>query len=121
MAKSRIILGLMGFAPDVKTGARLHEVADLAKALDMFQARGYSELDTARAYGGGAQEGFTRQAGWKERGMAIATKVFPMPPGTHRPEVITREFEKSLQELGADCVDVGPPPMNYLLSITLAS
>ncbi len=105
-AKPRIILGLMGFAPDAKTGARLTTVDDLKKALDIFQARGFSELDTARAYGGGAQESFTRQAGWRERGMAIATKVWPAPPGTHAPEPLTKAFETSLKELGTDCVDV---------------
>jgi aflatoxin B1 aldehyde reductase len=49
---------------------------------------------------------FTRAAGWKKRGMTIATKVYPTPAGTHRAEVITERFETSLRELGTDCVDV---------------
>ncbi|KAK3314110.1 aldo/keto reductase [Apodospora peruviana] len=104
-AKPRIILGLMTFAPDENTGARLTDLQDLKTALDIFQRRGFTELDTARSYGGGAQEGYTRRAGWKERGMTIATKVFPVPPGNHEPEVITKHFETSLKELGTDCVD----------------
>ncbi|KAK5651863.1 hypothetical protein OQA88_11632 [Cercophora sp. LCS_1] len=102
----RIILGLMGFAPDENTGARLHKLSDLTTALDRFTARGFHELDTARSYGGGAQEGVTRQAGWRERGCAIATKVYPLVAGTHSAEKVTEEFEKSLKELGADCIDI---------------
>jgi aflatoxin B1 aldehyde reductase len=106
MAKPRIILGLMTFAPDENTGARLFQLSDLTTALDKFQARGFTELDTARAYGGGQQEGVTRQAGWKERGIKIATKVWPKYPGIHKAEGITSELEMSLKELGTDCVDV---------------
>ncbi|KAK0648051.1 NADP-dependent oxidoreductase domain-containing protein [Cercophora newfieldiana] len=102
----RIILGLMTFAPDPNAGGRLLSVSDLTTAFEQFSARGYTELDTARSYGGGAQEGFTRQAGWKERGFSIATKVYPLYAGAHRAEDITAAFETSLQELDVDCVDI---------------
>ena len=104
--KPRIILGLMTFAPDEITGARLTKLDDLKSALDIFHGRGYTELDTARAYGGGTQEGVSRQAGWKEKGFSIATKFWPLEPGFHKPEVITEMFETSLKELGTDFVDV---------------
>jgi len=104
--KSRIILGLMTFGPDPARMARITELEELNKALDLFQEHGYSELDTARSYVGGKQEAFTKAAGWKKRGMTIATKVYPTPAGTHKAEVITQRFETSLQELGTDCVDV---------------
>ncbi len=82
------------------------DLADFKSALDLFQELGYNELDTARSYIGGKQESFTRTAGWKERGMTIATKVYPTPAGTHRADIITEKFEASLRELGTDCVDV---------------
>lgn len=104
--KPRIILGLMTFAPDENTGARLTKLDDLKSALSVFHDRGYTELDTARAYGGGTQEGVTRQAGWKQKGFSIATKFWPVQPGFHKPEVITELFETSLKELGTDFVDV---------------
>ncbi|KAK0625109.1 aldo/keto reductase [Bombardia bombarda] len=106
MAKPRVILGLMTFAPDENAGGRLTDVEDLKKALDIFQAHGFNEVDTARAYGGGTQEGYTRQAGWKERGLELATKCYPLPPGNHKPENITHHFETSLKELGTDSVDI---------------
>jgi aryl-alcohol dehydrogenase-like predicted oxidoreductase len=104
--KPRIILGLMNFGPDPSRGARVTNLAEFKSALDLFQEWGYNELDTARSYVGGEQESFTRTAGWKERGMAIATKVYPRPAGTHRAKVIIEKFETSLKELGTNCVDV---------------
>src|ERR1700709_1954605 len=104
--KSRIILGLMNFGPDPSRGARVTNLTKFKSALDLFQVWGYNELDTARSYVGGEQESFTRTAGWKERGMTIATKVYLRRAGTHRAKAITEKFETSLKELGTNCVDV---------------
>ena len=104
--KPRIILGLMVQGPEGSPGARMTSLDDFKQALDIFQERGYKELDTARLYIGGQHEGFTRQAGWKERGLSIGTKLWPLPPGSHEPEALTRDFETSLKELGTDSVDV---------------
>lgn len=79
---------------------------DFKQALDIFQGRGYNELDTARLYIGGQQESFTRQAGWKERGLSIGTKLWPLPPGSHEPEALVNAFETSLKDLGTDSVDI---------------
>ncbi|KAI0022612.1 aflatoxin B1 aldehyde reductase member 2 [Xylariomycetidae sp. FL0641] len=105
-AKPRVILGLMGLGPEGSPGARMTSLEDFRQALDIFQARGHRELDTARLYIGGQQEAFTRAAGWRERGLAIATKVYPITPGLHAPERLTEQFETSLRELGTDCVDI---------------
>ena len=106
MPKARIILGLMTFGPDADKGARLLKVEDLEEALNIFQKNGYDEVDTARLYVGGKQEGYTREAGWKKRGLTLATKVYPVTPGIHKPATITEYFETSLKELGSDSVDV---------------
>ena len=108
MPESRIILGLMTFGPDADKGAGVTDINEFKKALDLFQSYGYSEVDTARLYADGKQEAFTREAGWKERGLSIATKVYPLVPGTHKPEKLTELFETSLSELGTDSVDVSP-------------
>ncbi|EPE06526.1 aflatoxin b1 aldehyde reductase member 2 [Ophiostoma piceae UAMH 11346] len=106
MPESRIIFGLMTFGPDVEKGARVTDINEFKKALDLFQSYGYSEVDTARLYVGGKQEAFSREAGWKERGLSIATKVYPTVPGNHKPEKLTELFETSLSELGTDSVDI---------------
>lgn len=104
--KPRVILGLMTFGPDVSTGARITSLDEFNKCLDYFQEQGYNEVDTARLYIGGAQENFTAQAKWRERGLTLATKVYPTAPGVHKPAVLREKFETSLKELQTDQVDI---------------
>ncbi|PLB44237.1 Aldo/keto reductase [Aspergillus steynii IBT 23096] len=102
----RIILGLMTLGPDTTHGARITFLDEFNQCLDLFQQRGYHEIDTARLYDGGRQEAFTRKAQWKERGLSVATKWYPIKPGTHRPEILKEKLDESLRELGTDCIDI---------------
>lgn len=112
--KDRIILGLMTFGPDEKAGARITDLNTYKKALDIFQARGYNELDTARVYVDKKQEAFTREAGWKERGFTLATKIrYPSEPGMNTYQNVIDSMNASLKELGTDCVDVRRPRMRW--------
>ena len=105
--KDRIILGLMTFGPRAETGARITDVNIFREDLDVFQERGYHEVDTARAYVGREQEAFTREAGWKDRGLTLATKVkYPDSPGQNTAEKVVESVETSLKELGTDCIDL---------------
>lgn len=104
--KPRVILGLMTFGPDESTGARITSLDEYNKCLDYFQQQGYNEIDTARVYVGGKQEAFTAQAKWKERGLTLATKWYPIYPGAHKPEVVREKLEESLRELGTEQVDI---------------
>lgn len=103
----RIILGLMTFGPSSEDGARITDLDTFNKALDLFQTRGYSEVDTARIYVGGKQEAFTKETRWKERGLTLATKVqYPFAPGDNTADKVIASVETSLKDLGTDCVDV---------------
>ncbi|GAW23396.1 hypothetical protein ANO14919_129550 [Xylariales sp. No.14919] len=102
----RVILGLMVIGPEGVPGARLTGLDNFNAALDIFQGRGHREVDTARLYLGGKQEAFTKEARWKERGLAVATKAYPVTPGLHAPDVLAATLETSLAELGTDCVDI---------------
>lgn len=104
--KPRIILGLMNYGPDPSAGARITSLETYNTILDHFQAAGYNEVDTARTYVGGKQEAFTREARWQERGLTLATKVYPKEKGWHTEKELTERFETSLRELGTDCVDI---------------
>ncbi|KAL9111787.1 MAG: hypothetical protein Q9227_003846 [Pyrenula ochraceoflavens] len=104
--KDRVILGTMTFGPDESKGARITSLGDYNKCLDYFQQQGYNELDTARVYISGAQEAFTRDARWKERGLTLATKVHPVKAGGHAAAKVKEACNTSLKELGADCVDI---------------
>ncbi|KAL8695551.1 MAG: hypothetical protein Q9224_003362 [Gallowayella concinna] len=105
-SKPRVILGLMTFGPDESAGARITSLDEYNRCLDHFQKEGYNEVDTARSYVGGKQEGVTKEARWKERGLMLATKHYPRPAGQHKPAELRAAFEKSLAELGTDCVDI---------------
>jgi aflatoxin B1 aldehyde reductase len=104
--KNRIILGLMTFGPDESKGARITSLSEYNGCLDYFQSQGYNEIDTARMYVGGQQEAFTKEAGWKERGLKLATKCYPQAPGMHSRDQLKGFCNKSLSELGTDCVDI---------------
>ncbi|KAI2618245.1 aflatoxin B1 aldehyde reductase member 2 [Hypoxylon sp. NC1633] len=105
--RDRIILGLMTFGPDESAGARITDIDEFNKCLDTFQARGYNEVDTARVYVGGQQEGFTKQTKWKERGLTLASKfLYPSNPGGYQADKVVGSMETSLKELDTDCVDI---------------
>ncbi|KAI1810446.1 aflatoxin B1 aldehyde reductase member 2 [Poronia punctata] len=105
--KNRIILGLMTFGPDASSGARITDVGEFKRCLDRFQERGYNEVDTARVYTARKQEAFTREAGWKERGLTLATKFqYPAADGDNKAEKLVESLNTSLKELGTDCVDI---------------
>ncbi|KAK3681324.1 NADP-dependent oxidoreductase domain-containing protein [Podospora appendiculata] len=103
----RVILGLMTFGTDESTGARVTDIPSYGKVLDLFQSRGYNEVDTARVYVGGTQEAFTREAGWKDRGLTLATKIkYPSAPGLNTYDKVLESAATSLAELGTDTVDI---------------
>ncbi|KAJ9493901.1 hypothetical protein H2202_010568 [Exophiala xenobiotica] len=106
--KPRVILGLMTFGPPgtEAKGGRITTLDEYNKCLDYLQQRGYNEVDTARAYISGEQEGFTQQAKWQDRGLTLATKCYPVKPGDHAPDKLRASLEKSLKELGTNCVDI---------------
>lgn len=101
----RHIITLTPSRPDPEKGARVTSLDDYKKCLDYFQSKGYNEIDTARVYVGGKCEGWTKDAGWKERGLSIATKWYPNEAKAHTGEKIEEKLNESLTELGTDCVD----------------
>jgi len=104
--KDRIILGCMTFGPADSETARVHSVEECRKFLQYFHDAGYDEIDTARGYTSGKQEAFTAQAGYKDFGFKIATKIYPHGPITHRPESLRATLDKSLSELKTEKIDI---------------
>jgi aflatoxin B1 aldehyde reductase len=81
-------------------------LSELNKHLDYFQSKGYNEVDTARMYVGGKQEAYTRDAKWQDRGLTLATKVYPYEAGVHKPDRLKEHFNTSLKELDTKTVDI---------------
>lgn len=106
--KPRVSLGLMTFGPPGSEayGTRITSLDDFNDCLDYYQSRGYNEVDTARTYVNGLQEGWTRAAKWHKRKLVLATKWYPYTPGEHSKAQVRENFTKSLHELGTDCVEI---------------
>ncbi|RFU72903.1 aflatoxin b1 aldehyde reductase member 2 [Trichoderma arundinaceum] len=104
--KPRAILGLMTYGPETAPDNRVTTIEEFQRHLDAFQKHGYNELDTARIYSKGDQEAFTAKAGYKERGFQLATKSYPLTPGTHTAANLRKDLETSLAELGTTSVDI---------------
>lgn len=93
--------------------ARVHDLKDCAKILDVFQAHGHNEIDTARVYGGGSSEEYLGQLQWQDRGLLMDTKLSPrrrLQPGaksyTHKKDDLEPAVLESLGALRADAVDM---------------
>ncbi|KAF4964237.1 hypothetical protein FSARC_7791 [Fusarium sarcochroum] len=104
--KNRLILGLMTIGPDASSGARITSLDEYKKCLDYLSSKGYHELDTAAVYVAGQQEGFTKEAGFKERGFTIASKIMPTEPRAHGPEKLPQAWDVSLEKLGVSSTDI---------------
>lgn len=93
--------------------ARVHDLADCAKILDVFQSHGHNEIDTARVYGGGSSEEYLGQLQWQQRGLILDTKLSPrsrLTPGvktyTHKKDDLQPALLESLDALQSDHVDM---------------
>jgi aflatoxin B1 aldehyde reductase len=96
----------MTFGPEGSSGARVYDISTVGDILDTFKKFGYDELDTARGYCGGQEEGFITQAGWKQRGLKMGSKCYPVEAGWHNAENLRAALEKSLSELKTDKIDL---------------
>ncbi|OOF98235.1 hypothetical protein ASPCADRAFT_142289 [Aspergillus carbonarius ITEM 5010] len=56
---------------------RISTPAEANAMLDVFQRHGHNEIDTARVYGAGSTEQYLADAHWHERGLVMATKLYP--------------------------------------------
>lgn len=102
----RVILGCVTMGPPGTNVARVTTVAETKAMFEKLKSHGYTELDTARLYNDGKQEGFTRETNVLNEGFTIATKVYPIEAGMHKPERLRQLFETSLRELGQESVEI---------------
>lgn len=114
----KVIFGAMTFGKEGAEQARVHKLSDCSAILDIFQAHGHREIDTARFYGEGTSEEFLGDLDWKKRGLIMDTKYYPTagrdmsksdaPAGgwTHNAEHLRINLENSLKALKTDRLDM---------------
>jgi aflatoxin B1 aldehyde reductase len=57
--------------------ARVHTLEDCSAILDIFQAHGHNEVDTARFYSEGSSKSLLGYLDWQKRGIIMDTKYYP--------------------------------------------
>ncbi|ESZ95668.1 aflatoxin B1-aldehyde reductase [Sclerotinia borealis F-4128] len=95
---------------------RTSTIRGAAKILDVFQAHGHSEVDSARVYGGGSTEERLAEVDWQSRGLIMQTKLYPTKGKgmswltseeyTLSPADVRRGFEASMKALNTDRVEM---------------
>src|SRR4051794_6823290 len=80
-----IVLGTALFGDAADPQAKFNTAEDAKKVLDIFRARGYTEIDTARGYPVGAPGTSEKLLGTLNDGnwMKLDTKVVSWTPGPH--------------------------------------
>ncbi|KAI0669008.1 Aldo/keto reductase [Trametes maxima] len=103
-----IVMGAMTFGEPDKEGARVHNLKDVEAILDVFQAHGHYEIDTARTYTGGTSEEYLGKINWQKRGLVMDTKLYPNVSlnRTHSPEHLRKFIEIQLKALNTESVDM---------------
>ncbi|GJE95535.1 aldo/keto reductase [Phanerochaete sordida] len=109
-----IVMGCMPFGAAGTEACRVHDPKEVGAILDVFQAHGHNEVDTARVYCNGTSEEMLATAEWKRRGLVMGTKLYPtvvfktqgIPQVTHSPEDLRKHLDESLKALKTDCIDL---------------
>ncbi|RPD52596.1 Aldo/keto reductase [Lentinus tigrinus ALCF2SS1-6] len=112
-----VVMGAMTFGEQGKEGARVYELKDVEAILDIFQAHGHYEIDTARVYCGGTSEEYLGKVNWKKRGLVMDTKLYPTAAAgsravgapsliSHSPEDLRKYLDISLKALQTDSIDM---------------
>lgn len=111
-------MGAMTFGEAGKEQARVHDLKDVEAILDVFQAHGHYEVDTARVYCGGTSEEYLGKINWQKRGLVMDTKLYPSAAAqarmkrdgisviTHSPEDLRTHLLASLKALNTDQIDM---------------
>ncbi|GAA5915833.1 hypothetical protein JCM5296_000696 [Sporobolomyces johnsonii] len=132
MSSTRIpvTFGAMTFGKEGTFTARVHDLDTIAKMLDVFQAHGHKEIDTALVYGEGTSEELLGELDWKKRGLIMDTKLYPSPsmykgiPITHSGADIRKWIKVQLDSLKTNEIDMfylHGPDRNTPFSETLSA
>ena len=105
-----IILGTASLGSAQSPIAKIHTPAEASAFINRFRARGYSDIDTARAYPVGRGGTCEKLLGEKELRLRswsnVSTKVSSFMPGSHRARNVEQSINRSLEALNMDTVDI---------------
>jgi aflatoxin B1 aldehyde reductase len=106
----KVILGTASLGSALSPIAKINSPEAASAFVSTFRSRGYSDIDTARAYPvgcGGTCETLLGERSLRLRTWAnVSTKVSSFMPGSHRAKNIETSINKSLKALNVDSVDI---------------
>jgi aflatoxin B1 aldehyde reductase len=73
----KVIFGSMTFGHEGTEQGKINKASDCNAILDIFQAHGHNEVDTARFYAEGTCEEVLGDLDWQKRGILMETKFYP--------------------------------------------
>ncbi|KAJ7632840.1 NADP-dependent oxidoreductase domain-containing protein [Roridomyces roridus] len=114
-----VVFGSMligGPGTNISAALRVTTTEGAIELLDVFAKHGHTEIDTARMYGGGTTEERLGTIDWQERGLKMATKLFPTKGKnmtflfkdmfSHSPDDLRKGLGDSLTALKANKIDL---------------
>ena len=106
----KVILGTASLGSALSPIAKINTVEAANAFVSKFRSRGYSDVDTARAYPvgrGGTCEKLLGEKQLRLRSWSnVSTKVSSFMPGSHRARNIERSINRSLEALNVEQVDI---------------
>ncbi|GAA5850050.1 hypothetical protein JCM8547_000994 [Rhodosporidiobolus lusitaniae] len=105
-----VTLGLMTWGKEGANMARVHDISECERMLDVFLSHGHNEVDTALMYGHGSSEEYLGQIDYKSRGIVVDTKLIPGDYDGREVRFtlpsIRKWLEVQLKAIGTDCLDM---------------
>jgi aflatoxin B1 aldehyde reductase len=106
----KIVLGTASLGSALSPIATINTPEAASDFISTFRSRGYTDIDTARAYPvgrGGTCEKLLGETSLRLRAWSnVSTKVSSFMPGSHRAKNIETSINKSLEALNVDSVDI---------------
>lgn len=106
----RIILGTASVGSSLSPLAKITTTEAADTFVQSFRARGYADIDTARAYpvgrGGTCEKLLGEDALRLSKWANVSTKVTSFMPGSHKAKNIATSIDRSLEALRVESVDV---------------
>ncbi|TRM58675.1 NADP-dependent oxidoreductase domain-containing protein [Schizophyllum amplum] len=96
MARIGLVYGGASFG-EPNTEARISDLGECQRHVDVFSSYGHSEYDTSNRYANGTSEPYFAKLDLK--GGRVSTKAFPFSPGSHSPENLRKAVLKSAADL----------------------
>src|SRR5688572_10304654 len=106
-----VVFGAMTFGKEGIKGVRVSTLSEATFILDLFEAHGHKEVNTARLYGAGSFKELLAKTNWEAKGLVMDTKLYPSEGRnmgnisvlsySHQPKDIRRGLMESLKALNA--------------------